>query len=63
LGLKERLGHGRFGKRRLWVSGLLILDAGKAYATLESSTGQEERNHALDILLKQLCCKSLVIDD
>jgi hypothetical protein len=63
LGLKERLSHGRFGERRLRVNGLLILETRKAYATLEPSTGQEERNHALDVLLKQFGCKSLVIDN
>jgi len=63
VGLKERLSHGRFGERRFGVSRLLIFGARKTYATFESSTGQEKRNHSLDIVSKQFGCKGLVIED
>jgi len=62
LQLKERLSHGRPGKRGLGVSGLLILEASKTYAMFESTTGQEERNHSLNIFVKQFGCKGFVIE-
>jgi hypothetical protein len=65
LRLKVRLSHGRPGKRGLRISGLLILilEASKTYAMFESTTGQEERNHSLDIFVKQFCRKGFVIEN